>query len=155
MWAWIGAGGLLGVVVLAMLLAISGLGRAAASVQAPTPVVTVLTNPTPTPSRTPTATRIEPTALPPTPTPDPSAGQGIAVGDYVEVYGTGGDGLRIRAAAGLSAPVQFLALENEVFEVRGGPEEVDDRVWWFLANPNDPTKNGWAVAEYLRRIGAR
>lgn len=154
-WKWVMGGCLLGGVTVAALVVVSGLERGRTYRELPTPLFTIFPHPTRAPSATPTAAADEPTPVPGTPTPDPSAGHGIAVGDLVEVYGTGGDGLRIRAGAGLSARVHFLALENEVLRVRGGPEEADGRVWWFVANPNDESKSGWAVAEYLRRIGAR
>lgn len=154
-WKWMVGGGLLGAVAVAALVVVSGLERGGIHTEAPIPMFTVFPRPTQAPSATATAVAAEPTPLPETPTPDPSAGHGIAVGVLVEVYGTGGDGLRIRTEAGLSGRVLFLALENEVLRVRGGPENADGRVWWYVANPNDEAKSGWAVAEYLRRIGAR
>ncbi len=154
-WKWLVGGVLVGGVTVAALVVVSGLERDGTYAEPPAPLFTVFPHPTRAPSATPTAAAAEPTPLPGTPTPDPSAGHGIVVGDLVEVYGTGGDGLRIRTEAGLSTRVLFLALENEVLQVRGGPAQADGRVWWFVANPNDESKSGWAVAEYLRRIGAR
>lgn len=155
MWSWLAGGALLGAMIAAGLVALSGLQRGLSLREAPGPVVTILPRPSESPTTTASPTATEPAALLETPTPDPSAGLGIAVGDLVEVYGTGGDGLRIRAHAGLSGRVLFLALEREVLLVRGGPTEADGRVWWFLVSPNDETRSGWAVGEYLRRIGLR
>ena len=70
----------------------------------------------------------------------------------VEIYGTEGDGLRLRNAPGLSATIHVLALENEVYEVRGGPENMDGYVWWFLINPYDNEIQGWSVGTFLRAI---
>jgi len=60
--------------------------------------------------------------------------------------------LRLRNQPGLSSTVSFLAMENEVLEIGSGPREQDGYVWWYLFNPYDPTKAGWAVANYLRVI---
>lgn len=152
-WRWLVGAAALGSLIGPLLVVVSGLQRDLSQAQAPEPVLTVIARPTENPTATASATVTEPAPPPETPTPDPSAGLGISVGDLVEVYGTGGDGLRVRAEAGLSARVLLLALENEVFLVRGGPTEVEGRVWWFLVSPNDESRGGWAVGEYLRRIG--
>jgi hypothetical protein len=68
----------------------------------------------------------------------------------VEVSGTEGDGLRLRDNPSLGAKIAFLGLENEVFEVRGGPRQNDGYEWWYLSNPYNSEKEGWAVANYLR-----
>jgi hypothetical protein len=70
----------------------------------------------------------------------------------VQIVGTQGDGLNIRAEAGLSSTVFFLAYDAEVFEVRDGPVEVDGITWWFLVTPVDKARSGWAAAEYLALI---
>src|SRR5919108_5870549 len=55
---------------------------------------------------------------PPTPTIDPfatpTAPAGIAIGNYVQITGTEGEGLRIRAQPGLDGTFQFLAFDAEV-----------------------------------------
>jgi hypothetical protein len=68
----------------------------------------------------------------------------------VTVTGTSGDGLRLREMAGLGAAIQFIALENEVFEVIDGPVDSDGYVWWRLVNPYNTSKTGWGVSNYLR-----
>lgn len=87
-----------------------------------------------------------------TPTPQPSAtsapGQ-IGVGGYVQISGTGGDGLRLRTHPGLDAPLLFLGYDTEIFQVTDGPVERDGRIWWALVSPYDPTRAGWAVQDYL------
>lgn len=75
-----------------------------------------------------------------------------AQGDLVEVSGTGGAGLRLRIAPDLDAAVNILALEHEVYEVRGGPTEADGYTWWFLVNPYDNGIQGWSVANFLREV---
>ncbi|HZD55175.1 MAG TPA: hypothetical protein VE136_00510, partial [Anaerolineales bacterium] len=73
----------------------------------------------------------------------------VAIGAYVQITGTGGDGLRLRTGPGLSNEVRFLGLESEVFEVRDGPQEADGYTWWYLVAPFDETRNGWAVSGFL------
>lgn len=100
----------------------------------------------------PTATSAEavnppPNALEATPESTP-AGE-VAVGAYVQVTGTGGDGLRVRDQPGLSGKVLFVGSEAEIFEVDDGPVETDGYVWWHLKGPYDPSREGWAVASFL------
>jgi hypothetical protein len=83
------------------------------------------------------------------PTPPPGI---IAVGAYVQVSGTGGDGLRMRSEAGLQAEVRFVAIEAEVFQVVDGPRDIDNYTWWYLVAPYDQTRSGWAVSNYLAVI---
>lgn len=93
---------------------------------------------------------------PPTPTIDPFASPtspaGIAIGNYVQINGTEGQGLRIRAEPGLGGEFQFLAYDSEVFVVQDGPREVDGYVWWYLVAPYDDTRVGWAAADFLTYI---
>jgi hypothetical protein len=95
-----------------------------------------------------------PTALP-TETPQPASvqepGTGrIDVGLIVEVYGTEGDGLRLRTNPGTAGAIQLLADESEVFAVQDGPVEADGRTWFYLVSPSDASRAGWAVSDYLR-----
>jgi hypothetical protein len=93
---------------------------------------------------------------PPTPTIDPFATAtspaGIAIGNYVQITGTEGQGLRIRAEPGLGGEFQFLAYDAEVFVIKDGPLEVDGYVWWYLTAPYDETRVGWAAADFLTYI---
>lgn len=97
-------------------------------------------------------------SAPPTPTIDPFATatspSGVAVGNYVQITGTEGQGLRIRAQPGLDGEFQFLAYDSEVFVVKDGPREVDGYVWWYLVAPYDDTRVGWAAADFLTYIPA-
>lgn len=93
---------------------------------------------TPTIATTPTATQ-----------PVPSQGGDIAIGDYVQVSGTGGDGLRLHKSAGVSSEVQYIAIESEVFVVKDGPMNADGYVWWLLQDPYSENAAGWGVANYL------
>lgn len=119
-----------------------------------TPVMIVVSAPTATP-----------TPLPPSPTPavTPSAtpnplipqapGEGvISIGAYVQISGTGRDGLRLRMEPGLDGRIRFLGIESEVFIVRDGPQTTDNFTWWFLAAPLDENRSGWAVSNYLEVV---
>jgi hypothetical protein len=100
-----------------------------------------------------------PTSTPlitPTTTPDPLLvgtptipANVIAVGGYVQITGTGGDGLRLRSAPGLTSEQLFLGEESEVFQVRDGPQEANGYTWWYLVAPYDESRSGWAAANFL------
>jgi hypothetical protein len=74
------------------------------------------------------------------------------LGAFVQVTGTGGDGLRMRSKPGLDGEILFLGLEDEVFRVDGGPQEADGFIWWLLVAPYDETIQGWAVSNYLEIV---
>lgn len=96
----------------------------------------------------PTATAVsQPTATPAgTVTPSPGL---LAIGAYVQISGTGTDGLRIRSAAGLNSDTVFRGEESETFQVKDGPQDADGYTWWYIAAPYDDTRAGWAAADYL------
>ncbi len=73
----------------------------------------------------------------------------IAIGVYVQISGTGGDGLRIRSGAGLEFQPRFLGYEAEVFQVKDGPKTSDGYTWWYLVASYDNNRSGWAVENYL------
>ena len=116
------------------------------------PILTVIPLPTATPPV------ILTPAPPPRPTltdtPRPGAPKQFTVGELVEVFGTEGEGLRIRENPNLAAAVLLLGLESEVFEVIEGPTETDGYTWWRLANPFDPSNQGWAADQFLRSLEA-
>jgi hypothetical protein len=111
-----------------------------------TPIMIVIPAPTATlPIPSPTPEAATPTsAIPPSPPPGV-----LAVGAYVEISGTGGDGLRARSEPGLQGEIRFLALESEVFQVTDGPREADGYIWWYLVAPADASRQGWAAANFL------
>ena len=97
-------------------------------------------------------------SAPPTPTIDPFAPTavptGIAPGNYVQITGTNGEGLRIRSDPGLTGESVFLGYDSEVFIVQNGPREADGYVWWYLVAPYDETRAGWAAANFLSYVPA-
>ncbi len=147
------------IAVLALLLAIWGLAlrslapAAQASPSQPTAVVNIIAAPTPTiivatapPAPTATATSLASSGGTLS---TPVTNAKIKLGDYVQISGTGGDGLRIRSGAGTSNAPIFLGMEAEVFKVIGGPQDADGITWWNLAAPYDATRTGWAASNYL------
>ena len=106
--------------------------------------VTIIPAPTSTSGAPPTPT-IDPFA----PTPAPT---GIALGNYVQITGTNGEGLRIRAEPGLNGNPEFLGYDSEVFIIRDGPRSVDGYTWWYLVAPYDETRAGWAASDFLAYI---
>jgi hypothetical protein len=109
--------------------------------------LTVIPAPTSTPNVTPTFTPDPLIFGTPTLAPDV-----IGVGGYVQITGTEGEGLRLRADPGLNGTSVFLGYDEEVFEVRDGPKEADGYVWWYLVAPYDETRAGWAAADFLGAI---
>jgi hypothetical protein len=109
--------------------------------------LTVIPAPTSTPDVTPTYTP-DPLIYG-TPTLPPDV---IGVGGYVQITGTDGEGLRLRADPGLNGTPVFLGYDEEVFEVRDGPQDADGYIWWYLVAPYDETRAGWAAADFLGAI---
>jgi hypothetical protein len=109
-------------------------------------VLTVIPAPTSTPLSQPTAT-IDPNA----PTATPGLGQ-IAIGSYVQISGTNGEGLRIRSAPGLNSAQMFLGFDSEVFLVKDGPKDTDGYTWYYLVAPYDDKRAGWAASNFLTLI---
>ena len=103
------------------------------------------------PAYTETPIVIVPTSMA-TPTPDapvllPSGVIGIGV--YVKVGRTEGAGLRIRADASTSAEIRFIAYDDEVFKVIGGPIQANNYTWWQMEALYDKNRSGWSVDSFL------
>jgi len=109
--------------------------------------LTVIPAPTSTPNATPTFTPdpliVGTATLPP---------DVIGVGGYVQITGTEGDGLRLRANPGLNGEPVFLGYDEEVFQVQDGPQDADGYTWWYLVAPYDESRAGWAAADFLGAI---
>ena len=106
--------------------------------------VTMIPAPTAT-SSAPATPTIDPFAPSPTPA-------GLAIGSYVQISGTEGQGLRIRSKPGLDGEFVFLGYDSEVFVVQDGPQTVDGYIWWYLVAPYDNTRVGWAASDFLTFI---
>ena len=112
-------------------------------------VFTWIPGPTNTP-QPPTSTALPTSTI--TPEFTPLASGELGVGSYVQIFGTGGVGLNIRNAPGLSGDIQFLAYDAEVFVVQDGPRDADGKTWWYLVTPVDQSRAGWAAADYLEVV---
>lgn len=109
--------------------------------------LTVIPASSSTPNVTATATADPLLAGTPTLAPDV-----VGVGGYVQISGTDGDPLRLRAAPSLTGEPLFLGYAEEVFEVRDGPQQADGYTWWYLVAPYDESRAGWAAAAFLTPI---
>ena len=99
---------------------------------------------TPSPSPTPQSPVGD---LPPSPPPGD-----VVKGGFVQIIGTGGDGLRLRSEPGLNGEIRYLGLESEIFRVDDGPTMLDGYTWWLLVAPYDETVRGWAVSNFLKSV---
>jgi len=137
-----------GVGVFAVLVGILWTSKAKSITQVPaTAILNIIEAPTETPL-SPITTQ--------TPTPSPTTSQqvpppsgDIAIGNYVQVSGTGGDGLRLHNTAGVSSKVNHIAIEAELFLVKDGPVDADGYTWWELQDPYTDSVVGWGVGNYL------
>ncbi len=149
--------GLLGALLFACCLTIGAviLSRSSHDAQNdlyPTAIVEVIPAPTLTPSVEPTLTDVAAQqGSIDAPDERPSDEQ-IRVGDSVQIYGTQGDGLRLRASPSLDGNILLLAFEGEIFRVEDGPEEASGYTWWYLVAPYDENIYGWAVQNYLKIV---
>jgi len=140
-----------GVGIFAVLVAILWSAKADTIAQAPsTAALKVIEAPTQTPFGmvpTPTSTS---TPLPSSSqaAPTPPGNTAISVGNYVQVSGTEGEGLRLHSTAGVSSKVNYVAIESQVFLVKDGPIDADGYVWWELEDPYTNNAGGWGVANY-------
>ncbi len=149
-WVLLGIIVLGGVLYIGFVLFISGLRPAKPSEYTfSTAVITLIPAPTLTPVIIiPTSDQATPTATSQAPVP---AG-GIGLGMYVKITGTNGNGLNLRTEPGTASPIRFLGMDDEVFQVKDGPKQVDNLIWWYLQAPYDTARNGWAAANYLTVI---
>ena len=81
-----------------------------------------------------------------------SAQNGFQIGAYVQVTGTGTEGLRFRSSPSKSSATLFIAMEDEVFKIQNGPQSADNYTWWYLSAPYDQARSGWVVVDYLSII---
>ncbi len=106
------------------------------------------------PAPTATVSALPQEMLTPTKAAAPTDQGGISLGIFVQIQGTGQDGLRIRSGPGTDKTMNFLGMDSEVFKVKDGPVESDGFTWWFLVAPYDQNRNGWAASKYLTIVSA-
>ncbi len=110
----------------------------------PAPTAAIIVIPAPSSTATPDLALATPTGTPP-----PEVTGGIAVGMYVQIIGTNGEGLRLRTGPGITNEPRFLGMDAEVFKVQEGPKIADGYTWWYLVAPYDENRSGWAASDYL------
>ncbi len=94
-----------------------------------------------------------PTAVPsPTVTPAPPPSDKIAVGGYVTIADTGGNGLNLRKSPGVEAEWLHTASEGSVMKVTDGPRQSDGYTWWQLEY--EQGKSGWGAEDWLQPAAA-
>jgi hypothetical protein len=76
----------------------------------------------------------------------------VAVGDYVQVTGTGGYGLSLRSGPGENYTRMDVAMEGEVFIVVDGPAVGGGSEWWKIRDHEDEAREWWAVASFLEPV---
>jgi hypothetical protein len=80
-------------------------------------------------------------------TPTPAS---IRIGSSVTVEGVDAETLNVRESTAINEQnVLFRALEGEVFIVIEGSAQGSGFTWWRIQDPDDPTRVGWAVSNYL------
>jgi hypothetical protein len=146
LWPLVGA--LIGLVAAIVVLGLGPVLRSGWGDQGPTSPLLVRL-PAPTTTGTPAATA----TLQPTET-APAAEQGgpFQVGDLIEVFGTGGDGVRLRASPSLESQIKGLGQDGEIYQVLEGPTEAFGYEWWRIALIEDTARQGWAVGTFLRAL---
>jgi hypothetical protein len=121
--------------------------------ESPTPTAIIWTpTPPPPPTATPplTPTETAPGEEPAEATPTPSAH--IAIGNYVQIAGTGGLGLSLRSGPGENYTRMDVASEGETFIVVEGPTTAGGSPWWKVRDPDDEERAYWAIGNYLKPI---
>jgi len=124
----------------------------------PTPIFVVIT---PAPTLGPSVEGTIPSIEGPSPTPGviataettPTVGgptAAVTVGSTVVIVGTGGDGLTVRQGPGLDYEYIFVAVDGDRFEVQDGPREANDYTWWYIVDPQNADRFGWAVADFMQ-----
>lgn len=136
--------------VFAVLVGILWTSRAKSITQVPsTAILNIIEAPTGTPLGQITTPTVMPTATPTLSQEIPPASSNITIGNYVQVAGTGGEGLRLHNTAGVASKVNYIAIESELFLVKDGPIDADGYIWWDLQDPYTENAVGWGVANYL------
>jgi hypothetical protein len=145
---------------------LSNKGVTSTGLASPTPIFVVITN-TPTlgasapeealeesPTSTPGVSETTPTEeTPPTEaTADENPGSPIQIGERIVINGTEGAGLAVRQGPGLEYTYFFVANDGESYTVEDGPRVMDDYIWWYIVDPEDRDRSGWAVEDFMEVI---
>ena len=150
---WIFAG--LAAVVLFVLCAFWGLYllRGRFSPQGPTPTAIIWT-PTPSPAivAPPSSTPAQSAADDAPAGATPTASSDVVIGGYVQIAGTGGDGLSLRSGPGGNYARLAVASEGSIFIVLEGPTTAGGAPWWRIRDPENEEQIWWAIGNYLEPV---
>lgn len=91
------------------------------------------------------------TAPPALPTKTPAPSQ-IGVGSTIVITGTEGDGLAIRQGPGVDYSYFFVGNDGDTFVIEDGPRDADGYTWWYVVDPADPNRAGWAVDVFMETV---
>ncbi len=84
------------------------------------------------------------------PSQPPAVGGKLAVGQTVEVTGTGKNKLSFRAGPGTDYKIIRLIKDGTKLTIIGGPEEADNYTWWQMKTKDGQV--GWAVEDFLEPV---
>lgn len=73
----------------------------------------------------------------------------VQVGSQIIISGTEDAGLAVRQGPGVDFTYFFVAEEGAQFMVEAGPREADGYTWWYVTDPADSDRAGWAVEDYM------
>jgi hypothetical protein len=76
----------------------------------------------------------------------------IAQGVTVVIAGTSGLGLNVRQGPGTDYTILFTAKDGDKFTVKDGPRQADGYTWWYIVDPNDQNRFGWAVQDNMQVV---
>jgi hypothetical protein len=85
--------------------------------------------------------------------PEAAAPGEAPAGQRLRVVGTDGQGLNLRAAPSVSAPLLMVAPEGALLLAYGEPRLADGRTWQAVLDPNNLTgRSLWGVSDYLQPV---
>jgi hypothetical protein len=77
----------------------------------------------------------------------------IRIGSRILVEGVDAQTLNVRDSTAINEQnIVFRAGEGEIFNVIDGPAQGAGFTWWRIQDPNNISRVGWAVANYLTVI---
>ena len=76
----------------------------------------------------------------------------LQIGSKIVIVGTGGDGLAIRQGPGRDYSYFFVGNDGDIFIIEDGPREADGYIWWYIVDPDNPDRAGWAAADFLEIV---
>ncbi len=126
-------------------------GQRGAAGPTPTAIIWTVT-PSPPPVASPTPTATEPAVSDEQDIATPTPPVDIRIGGYVQVAGTGVQGLSLRQGPGANYARMDVAAEGEIFVVVEGPQTTAGAPWWRIRDPDNEARVWWAIGNYLQPV---